>query len=51
MNYIEFEKLVLGSMYETLYNDTEGRDILVVRMLDLFAMVNEVEKQLKEKNK
>lgn len=27
--------------YETIYDDSEGRCIVVVRMLDLYALVNE----------
>ena len=48
MTYPEFEKLILNNMREVLYNDTEGRDILVIQMHDLFVMMNEVEKQAKE---
>ena len=34
------DRLTDRAMYETMYDDTEGREILVIRTLDLFAFVN-----------
>ena len=39
MNYIEFQEYVRQHCtYETIYEDTEGRAILVIRLLDAFTM-------------
>jgi hypothetical protein len=40
MNYEEFGEHVLRCMHETIYDDTEGREILIIRLLDAFAMTN-----------
>ena len=41
MTYEEFLKFVPAKcIYETLYEDTEGRPILVISMLDAYDMVN-----------
>jgi hypothetical protein len=40
MTYAEFEKYMLHHCKrEAFYNDSEGRDILVIRMLDAYEMV------------
>ena len=45
MNYEQFEKYVREhSQYEVIYDDLEGRRILVLTMLDAFAMYTEMEK-------
>lgn len=38
MNYEEFADHVLRNMHEALYEDTEGREILIIRLLDAFVM-------------
>jgi len=39
MNYTKFEQFVRQqSMHETIYEDSEGRDILVIRMLDALVL-------------
>ena len=44
MTYEEFLKFVpTKCMYETIYDDSEGRDILVIRMLDAYGMVNKAQ--------
>ena len=44
MTYEEFLKFVPAKcMYETIYDDSEGRDILVIRMLDAYGMVNKAQ--------
>lgn len=41
MTYEDFEKFVQERcMYETIYDDSDGRRILVVRLLDAYGMVN-----------
>jgi len=45
MTYEEFLKFVPAKcMYETIYDDSEGRDILVIRMLDAYGMVNKAQR-------
>ena len=41
MTYEEFLEFVPSKcMYETIYDDSEGRTILVISMLDAYGMVN-----------
>jgi hypothetical protein len=41
MNYEEFIKFVQSKcMHETIYEDSEGRLILVIDMLDAYGMAN-----------
>ena len=41
MTYEDFEKFVREQcMYETIYDDSDGRPILVIRLLDAYGMVN-----------
>ena len=40
MNYQEFVGRVQHSMHETIYEDSEGRSILVIDLLDAFALAN-----------
>ena len=41
MTYEDFEKFVQERcMYETIYDDSDGRPILVIRLLDAYSMVN-----------
>jgi len=41
MTLADFEKHVRErSMYETIYDDTEGRRIVVMRLLDMYALFN-----------
>lgn len=40
MTFEEFEEHVrTESMHEAIYRDSEGRDILVIRMLDAYALL------------
>jgi hypothetical protein len=49
MTYEEFlEHVPQKCMYETIYSDSEGRTILVVGMLDAYAMVNRLVKAERE---
>lgn len=49
MTLAEFNNYVRGEAHETIYDDSEGRTIVVIRMLDLYALVNGVLKHEKEK--
>lgn len=41
MTLAEFEAEVRANVvYEAIYDDTEGRRIVVIRMLELYALVN-----------
>ena len=45
MTYEEFLKFVPAKcIYETLYEDTEGRPILVISLLDAYGMVNKAQR-------
>lgn len=45
MTYEEFLKFVPAKcIYETLYEDTEGRPILVISMLDAYDMVDKLQR-------
>jgi hypothetical protein len=44
MKYEDFEKFVQEKcMYETIYDDSDGRQILIIKMLDAYRMVNKKE--------
>ena len=46
MTYEEFLKFVPSKcMYETIYDDSDGRPILVIRLLDAFGMVNKAQRE------
>ena len=41
MTYEEFQEYVRAKcMYETIYTDSDGREILVIKLLDAYGMVN-----------
>jgi hypothetical protein len=43
MNYEDFIKFVQSKcMHETIYEDSEGRLILVIEMLDAYSLINRV---------
>jgi len=44
MKYQEFSKFVENEKHETIYEDSDGRRILVIRMLDLYNVFNELKK-------
>jgi len=45
MTYEEFLEFVPSNcMYETIYEDSDGRTILVIRLLDAYSMVNKLTK-------
>jgi hypothetical protein len=46
MTYEEFLTFVPRKcMYETIYEDSDGRDILVIKMLDAYGMVNKAQRK------
>jgi hypothetical protein len=48
MTYAEFCKFVYDEcMYETIYDDSDGRAIVVIRMLDLWGLANKFKKKEK----
>jgi hypothetical protein len=50
MNYEEFKEFILTkSLYETLYHDTEGRLILIIKVSDALQMAKDFkQKELNE---
>ena len=41
MKYEDFEKFIKEKcMYDTIYDDSEGRQVLIIQMLDAYGMVN-----------
>ena len=45
MTYEEFLDFVPAKcMYETIYDDSDGRPILVIRLLDAYGMVNKAQR-------
>ncbi len=43
MNFVEFEHFIeQRTVYETVYNDTEGRKILVIGMSEMYAAVQKL---------
>jgi len=45
MTYEEFVNFVhFNCEYETIYNDSKGRPILVIRLLDAYGMVNKAKR-------
>ena len=49
MTLAEFNEYVSAEQHEAIYEDSEGRVIVVIRMLDLYALVNDVVRHAKEK--
>ena len=46
MTYEEFQEYVRSKcMYETIYTDSDGREILVIRLLDAYGMVNRAKRE------
>jgi hypothetical protein len=49
MDYVRFRKFLEEScVYEAIYTDSEGREIIVLKVIDAFCMVNDAIN--KEKN-
>ena len=49
MDYEEFKRFVeQNCMYETIYNDSENREVLVIRLIDAFGMVKDAIKETLE---
>ena len=46
MTYEEFLKFVQAKCtYETIYSDSDGRNILVIKLLDAYGMVNKAQRK------
>jgi len=46
MKYGDFEKFIREKcMYETIYDDSDGRQILVIKMLDAYGMANKAQRE------
>jgi len=46
MKYGDFEKFIREKcMYETIYDDSDGRQTLVIKMLDAYGMVNKAQRE------
>jgi hypothetical protein len=46
MKYEDFEKFVREKcMYETIYDDSDGRQVLIMQMLDAYGMVNKAQRE------
>jgi len=44
MKFQEFYEFVEKEPHETIYDDSEGRRMIVIRMLDLYFLFNELKK-------
>ena len=52
MTYDEFVNFVEQEcMYETIYNDAEGRTILIIGMLDAYTMAGKAAHKFKQEEK
>lgn len=49
MTLAEFADYVSNQQHEAIYDDSEGRTIVVLRMLDLYFLVNDVVKHAEKK--
>lgn len=48
MTLLEFnDYFKQNAMHEAIYDDSEGRRIVVIRMLDLYSLVNDLTKKAK----
>ena len=46
MTYEEFQEYVRSKcMHETIYTDSDGREILVIKLLDAYGMVNRAKRR------
>ena len=46
MKYEDFEKFVREKcMYETIYEDSDGRQVLIIQMLDAYGMLNKAQRE------
>ena len=50
-NYGDFRRFIEEEVaYETIYRDTERRDILVINLLDAYYMMDKWQEYIKDKN-
>ena len=46
MKYEDFEKFVREKcMYDTIYEDSDGRQVLIIQMLDAYGMLNKAPRE------
>ena len=46
MKYEDFEKFIKEKcMYDTIYEDSDGRQILIIQMLDAYGMLNKAPRE------
>jgi hypothetical protein len=46
LKYEDFEKFIREKcMYDTIYDDSDGRQVLIIRMLDAYGMVNKAQRE------
>ena len=46
MKYEDFEKFIKEKcMYDTIYDDSDGRQVLIIQMLDAYGMVNKAQRE------
>jgi hypothetical protein len=46
MKYEDFEKFIREKcMYETIYDDSDGRQVLIIKMLDAYGMLNKAQRE------
>jgi hypothetical protein len=46
MKYEDFEKFIKEKcMYDTIYDDSNGRQVLIIQMLDAYGMVNKAQRE------
>jgi hypothetical protein len=49
MSFVEFKKfLKKNCMYETIYTDSDGREIIILKVIDVFCLVNDAIKKEKQ---
>ena len=46
MKYKDFEKFIKEKcMYDTIYDDSNGRQVLIIQMLDAYGMLNKAPRE------
>jgi hypothetical protein len=46
MKYEDFEKFIREKcMYDTIYDGSDGRQVLIIQMLDAYGMVNKAQRE------
>ena len=46
MKYEDFEKFIKEKcMYDTIYDDSDGRQVLIIQMLDAYGMLSKAQRE------